>query len=307
MHKFYNISSMQSWPDIPSDVVDWFRTVFAEANRRVSERLINVPNIREISLDDGLIEAIIPLSAPKLLSSGAIVEMNIHNIGGLRRLGSWETADIAVLVFVYRSGHLLAKKIGLLQSKRLYPKNNDVIDNDPLGFRYGMNAFLNPEPNSSLGATNRQFDFSESCKYGALRAGDDQISVMSKLNGEFGDSLYYLFYNPPSIPSTVRYPVTEYQTVEAPELGCRVYEMSDVMLSLEGLANGSSPTLGALQNLSPHSNWRLETWAADLLLTCKVGQQFDHDREEIVGRLLERRSGPIAAAIAVSIDIPDAQ
>jgi hypothetical protein len=45
---------MELWPQIPPDVVAWFRSVFAEANHRVCERLVNVPNIRETSLDDGL-------------------------------------------------------------------------------------------------------------------------------------------------------------------------------------------------------------------------------------------------------------
>lgn len=60
---------MDEWPAIPEDVVAWFRSVFGEANRRVCERLINVPNIRETSLDDGLIEALIPDTAPTLLPS----------------------------------------------------------------------------------------------------------------------------------------------------------------------------------------------------------------------------------------------
>jgi hypothetical protein len=160
---------MTTWPDIPEDAIDWFRAVFAEANRKVTERLANVPNIRETALDDGLVEAVIPFSPPRLLPSGAIVEMNVHNIGGLRRLGRWETADIAVLVFVYRAGTLLAQKIGLLQSKRLYPLNNDVEDDDPVGFAYGMNAFLRRDPKSPLGKAHRQFEFSADCTYGALR------------------------------------------------------------------------------------------------------------------------------------------
>lgn len=113
---------LNPWPAIPDDVVAWFRTVFTEANRRVCERLVNLPNIRETSLDDGLIEALIPDSAPTLLPSGAIVRMDTHNIGGLRRLGApdldwdfpqrrrWETADIAILVFVYRRDVLIARR-----------------------------------------------------------------------------------------------------------------------------------------------------------------------------------------------------
>lgn len=173
---------MSEWPTIPEDAITWFRNVFALANVRVTEQLLNVPNIRETTLDDGLINALIPHSTPRLLPSGAVVEMNIHNIGGLRRLGAWETADIAVIVFVYRQGQLLAHKIGLLQSKRLYPANNDVEDIDPVGFRYGMNQFLRRDPSSILARLHRQYDFNKKCTYGALRAKELQIQSIRKLN-----------------------------------------------------------------------------------------------------------------------------
>ena len=295
---------MEPWPEIPDDVVDWFRSVFSDANRRVCERLINVPNIRETSLDDGLIEAVIPHSAPRILPSGTVVEMVIHNIGGLRRLYHWETADIAVLVFVYRAGYLLSQKIGMLQSKRLYPDNNDVDDDDAVSFTYGMNKFLHRDPKSPLGQVHRKFDFNCACVYANLTAGSEQVNAISQMNKEFGDSVYYLLYNPPNVPIAVRYPVEVYQPIVQCPLGCRVYSMEDVNSILAKLKKGSPPSLGLLEEGSLSSNWRLETWAADLLLKCKVGQIFGEDRQQLVSRLLERRSGPIGAAIAVSIALP---
>jgi hypothetical protein len=41
---------MNPWPQILEDVVAWFRGVFAEANRRVCERLINLPNVIDAKL-----------------------------------------------------------------------------------------------------------------------------------------------------------------------------------------------------------------------------------------------------------------
>ena len=79
---------MSTWPEIPDDVVTYFPAVFVEANRNATERLVNVPNIRETALYDGLVEALIPNSPPRQLPSGAVVEMNVHNIGGLRRPGN---------------------------------------------------------------------------------------------------------------------------------------------------------------------------------------------------------------------------
>jgi len=291
------------WPDIPEDAIHWLRVVFAEANRRATERLINVPNIRESALDDRLVEALIPFSPPRLLPSGATVEMHIHNIGGLRSIRHWETADIAVLVFVYRSSHLMAQKIGLLQSKRLFPENNDVEADDPVGFAYGMNKFLRPDGASPLGKIHRQFDFNRDCSYSALRKDDQQTAAIEEFNDHFGESIYYLFYNPPLIPASVRYPVVSYQSISDPPLGCRVYTTTDVDAALATATKGKSPTLATLQDCHPASNWRLEHWI-DLLLRCKVGQQFDGNSETQISQLLERRTGPIGAAIAVSIALP---
>lgn len=307
---------MNPWPRIPEDVVAWFRSVFAEANRRVCERLVNLPNLRETSLDDGLIEALIPEAAPTLLPSGAIVRMDTHNIGGLLRSGwprweppfvrRWETADIAILVFVYQREALIAKKIGLLQSKRLYPDNNDVDDDeDEFGFLSGMNAFIRREDTQAIGTLHREFSFSEDSAYGAMRAGSHQIQSIDALNRDFGKTVYYLLYNPQEIPLSVRYPLKERIRVDRPALGCRVLDADDVHRALTGLKEGESPTYKELIQAASASNWRLETWAADLLLTCQVGEQFDASREDRVRYFLERRSGPIGAALAVSITLPD--
>jgi hypothetical protein len=114
--------------------------------------------------------------------------MDTHNIGGLRRLdglpwyygrpfrGRWETANIAILVFIYFRGKLVAKKIGMLQSKRLYPDNNDVEDENEIGFIYGMNAFLRREGQQAVGALHRDFSFTDDCVYGAIHAGGHQCS-----------------------------------------------------------------------------------------------------------------------------------
>lgn len=307
---------MNPWPSIPDDVVSWFRAVFANANRQVCERLVNLPNIRETSLDDGLIEALIPDSAPTVLPSGAIVRMDMHNIGGLRRIGGpfgdppfrarWETADIAMLVFIYRGENLVAKKIGLLQSKRLYPQNNDVDDNDEAGFYYGMNAFIGREDKQAAGALHRQFDFDETCVYGALHAQSDQIASIERLNRDFGEAIYYLFYNPHVVPLAIRYPLQQRVRIEGVPVGCRVFDANTVHQIMAGLPKHDPPTFGAMEAAaSPTNAWALETWAADLLLTCKVGQAFDDSRDRDVRYFLERRSGPIGAAIAASITLPE--
>jgi len=196
-----------SWPVIPKDAIEYFRGAFAEANRVATEHIVNVPNIRETSLDDVLVSALVPFSPPNSLKSGAVVEMDIHNIGGLRRVYHWETADIAVLVFIYRGTQMIAQKIGMLQTKRLFPKNNDVLDDDAEGFHYGMNAFFNRDSRSPLAVLTREFSFDETCVYGSLKAGSEQIETINRLNSQFGESIFYMFYNPATIPVSIRYPV----------------------------------------------------------------------------------------------------
>ncbi|MGL4634533.1 MAG: hypothetical protein ACRCWF_00990 [Beijerinckiaceae bacterium] len=308
---------METWPVIPEDVISWFREIFSNANRNICERLVNVPNIRETSLDDGLIEALIPDSAPRKLASGAIVQMHAHNIGGLRRLGErpwdwgvpyrgrWETADIAILVFVYRGNKLIAKKIGLLQSKRLNPINNDVEDEDEFGFLSGMNAFLGRDDQQAIGALHRNFLFNGDCVYGAIKSGNQQIKSIDDLNREFGKAVYYLLYNPHQMPCSVSYPLRERIVVQSCPVGCRVFDADHIHQNLASIPDGTSPTFDMINSTSSASNWPLETWAADLLLTCKVGEQFDSTRDGRVRYFLERRSGPIGAALATSITLPE--
>lgn len=85
------------------------------------------------------------------------------------------------------------------------------------------------------------------------------------------------------------------------KLGCRVCLATEVHAILGTLEKGHSPTLQMIVNGSVTSNWRLEGWVADLVLACKAGQQFDDSKRDVGSSLLERRSGPIGAAIAVSV------
>jgi hypothetical protein len=50
------------------------------------------------------------------------------------------------------------------------------------------------------------------------------------------------------------------------------------------------------------SGWRLEYFMADLVLKCEQGRLFESVKEEEIFNLFNRRSGPIAAAVAVTIE-----
>ena len=192
----------------------------------------------------------------------------------------------------------------MLQAKRLYPRNNDVLDEDPEGFRYGLNAFLLPDPISALASMRVVFEFDDACRYGALLSGDDQCKTIKSFNQDFGPAVSYLFYNPADVPDTMHFPSTTYRTlVDAPPLGARVVNAADVHRVLDSLKDGHAPTLADVRNAtSKHS--RLEEWAEDLL-RCHVGVPFDRSMDEMVERLIVRRSGPIGAVIAFSVALSD--
>lgn len=295
-----------TWPPIPPDVVAWFRRAFAKSNSAVSKAILDMPSIRETSLDDILVSSLVPFAAPTILPSGAFVRMDIHNVGGLRRYASWEIADIAIIVFVVQSGKIRARKIGLLQAKRLYPKNSDVDDEDPVGFLYGMNALLHPNPSPTSMALHRTFHFSSTSKYAALTADSDQIKTIANFQKSAGHDVFYLFYNPPSLPITIKYPLTKRSRASSkPKLGCRVATANEVHTLLSTLPAGSSPSFAKLKSIHPpDGGWRLEYWAADLLLACKVGREFSDADEGRLLPLIERRTGPIGAAIAAHIELP---
>jgi hypothetical protein len=298
---------MSTWPATPTDVVDWFRNVFRAANWRLTETLLNVPSIRETTLDDTLIQALLPHSAPTRFKSGAAVRMDVHNVGGLRRVMSWEIGDIAILVFLVRRSAIVRRKVAVLQAKRLYPSSGQVDNDDPVGFRYGMSALLRPEESPTSMLLRRAFAFDNESAYVALRAASKQQRAIEDFESNFGKSIYYLMYNPPRLPLTVHYPIQQYATVsEEPELGTRVLPRATVHEILATLAEGKAPTFQQIKAAaSSAGGWRLEEWAADLLLTCREGRPYDSPDETIVRRMLERRSGPIGAVIAVHIELPD--
>ena len=200
-------------------------------------------------------------------------------------------------------GVVRGQKIGVLQAKRLYPRNNDVLDDDPEGFRYGLNGFLFPDPNSALARIRTVFEFDDDCRYNALLSKGEQVETIERFAREFGPAVAYLFYNPADVPDTMRFPATGYRNlVDLPPLGARVVDASDVHAVLADLDKNQTPTLASIRDgASPYR--RLEEWAEDLLC-CHVGVPFDRSMDNMVERLIARRSGPIGAVIAFSIALP---
>ena len=294
------------WPDIPEDVIEYVRMVVRHASDETTERISNQPNIRETSLDDVLVNAVAKFAAPKRLPSNAVVMIQVHNIGGLRQFNKWELADIAFLVHVYSGGKPTAQKIGLLQSKRLYPENYDVDTDDPIGFSYGLNRLLDPFETTVPQIRRTTYEFIDQSIYAAIKHDDKQLKRIGDFQQKFGESIFYLLYHPPQIPFESTLPAEKYHTVQFPPLGPRVVRSGAIGSVLDDPSRPkTSPSFKELQLSSGDENWRLEMWTAELLLRCKEGRQYSKSDQELIGRLINRRSGPIGAAIRINITLSD--
>ena len=96
--------------DIPTEIVDWFRGIFADVNKRLSEKMLNVPAIHETHLDTTLIEHLLGYATPHRFPSQWAIRIDTHYIGGLRHFRTWEIADIGVFVFSSEQGVWYGRK-----------------------------------------------------------------------------------------------------------------------------------------------------------------------------------------------------
>jgi hypothetical protein len=293
---------------IPEDVTEWVRIVFRECNERITEKLSNNPNLPEESLDLTWIEHLSQYASPVTLSSSWTVKIETHYLGGLRHFHNWEIADIGVLIFFREAGALNRSKVALLQSKRLYPSNNTVQEEDRIDYEIGFARLADPESLQQSVAVEAEFQFDDACRYGALAAKSEQVKAIASYQKQNKTPIYYQFYNPWRLPFTQRIPLSQFKRPAGKlRLGTRVIPARDVHTLLARYVAGQKPTLAELKDLCPdHSyGWPLEHFVADLLLGCVEGSIFKDISEERIQNLFYRRSGAISAAIAISIEAPE--
>src|SRR5467141_1855938 len=106
---------------IPEDVIEFTRDIFAQANLRATTTLARQPAAHEGMLDFQVIAALDEVG-PCILGSGIAVDIDTHWLGGRRHYGDREIADIVIVLVLRRGGRILWQKVGLLQSKRLYSR-----------------------------------------------------------------------------------------------------------------------------------------------------------------------------------------
>jgi hypothetical protein len=156
---------------IPEDVIDFAREIFAEANSEATMALARQPSAHEEHLDFQIFAALDRVGPRIVPTSKAAIEIDTHWLGGRRYYGGrWEIADIGVVVFLRRGGHLIWRKIALLQSKRLYSREIPVVELDRSDYAIGIGRLVDqPEPIIPR-TPPRTFEFNAECVYGAMAA-----------------------------------------------------------------------------------------------------------------------------------------
>jgi hypothetical protein len=299
---------------IPPEVIDWIRDVFAAVNSRVSAKLSAFPTTHETSFDMSFIEEVSQHSAPVAFSSGWLVRLETHFLGGGRYWGRWEIADIGVLVVFRRAGVVVQTKIALLQSKRLYPVEAQTTAEDhPLDYIVGFGRLLPAEQEYKSAVKARTFSFVKDSRFRALEYGDGQYQAILDYEKDASVPVHYLLYNPLRLPLTVTYPVESSGTktqIGSEPVGARVVSAVALDAHLNGqIGVGDSPAFDQVfrSPVSPTSvPWPLEYFIADLVLSCKEGHiaGVNPMSDEALYAVFNRRSGPISAAIAITIDAP---
>jgi hypothetical protein len=299
---------------IPEAVIDWIRDVFAQVNQRSSSTLSRIPTTWETTLDHSLIGHLAEFAAPFRFPSNWVVNLDTHFIGGGRVWGSWEIADIGILLVFRQSGRVLGTKLALLQSKRLYPDEvESAMDIHPIDYRGGFGRLLASDSEYRSSVKPRTFHFSPASKYRALEYAGDQYAAVLNYTSSHGIPVHYNLYNPVAVPWTAELPaaVDGQSPVKEVTAGCRVVNAAtlDAKLQRAGMTKAQHPSFEQVAGAADRWDgdfWTLQHFVADLVIGCKEGYIAGTNPMEDEGlfRVFNLRSGPISAAISINIDAP---
>jgi hypothetical protein len=167
---------------LPDDVVRYIRDLFVTANDAVAARLDRMPTVHEESLDLALIDVIAAAVGPHVVPSGVVVDVDIHFLGGGVHWDRWEVADIGTIFNFRRGANLLRTKILLLQSKRLYPREAEFVEDRGITWVGGFGSVMVPWPLEV--SAPRLLRFDGQCRYKALQVGDDQWRAIAAYEGQ---------------------------------------------------------------------------------------------------------------------------
>jgi hypothetical protein len=300
---------------IPEDVIEFTRDIFAQANLRATTALARQPAAHEEMLDFQVFAALDEVG-PCILGSGIAVDIDTHWLGGRRHYGGrWEISDIGIVIVLRRGGRMLWRKVGLLQSKRLYSREIPVVEMELADYRIGIGRLVDRTEDIPTRVNARCFQFNDECVYGAMAASSSQVKLIDEYVIKHKIPVCYSLYNPPTMPfeGTTPRSVSGNQAVGDNQLGCRVLTSHEVHAALAQLPVGRTPRFIEMIRQASATNvahpydkhgWRLETYVADEVMRCREGRLFERADDADLYTLLYERTAPIASLIQISIDLP---
>jgi len=210
---------------------------------------------------------------------------------------------------------LMRSKIALLQCKRLYAEaaRPETEDEARQYYGRGFGRMMTPDDEFAEMTKPKLFRFSTDSSYTALTKGSDQWLAIDDYEESKQVPVYYLLYNPLTVPCDVAVPhVVGERSSDELVTGCRVVPARHMHRLLASQENGTSPTYGQVHDhlgspfdQNPHrGGWSLEHFVADLLLQCKTGRVMDIRDDRSLYQVFYRRTAPIQAAISITIDAP---
>lgn len=295
----------------PPEITNYLLGVFGGANQFVSTYLSQVPNAHEPSLDTALVSYIARESRPVQFPNDWVVKLDTHFLGNSRYWGRWEIADIGLLLMFRRRGQVLRTKVALLQSKRLYAREQKSTDEPNY---VGFGALHESDKTFLKTLAPRTFTFDDESYYKALNVDDEQYSAINDYETLSQIPICYLFYNPLLMPSTIRLPCATPETDDTDAVvGARVlpYDIfrNDVAPSMTSL----TPTYGDVcypatppfDQADNRGGWTLEDFVVNRFTGCETGYRVDTSQDTTLTQLFGGRSAPIYAAISINIDVPE--
>ena len=291
---------MTSLPELPPAVIEYVREVFAECSKRAATKMSRMPTTHETSLDLSVIDCVSSFAGPQQVDGQWLVTLDAHYLGGGRHFGEWEVADLGLIVVIRDRGKVQLRKVALLQSKRLYPNEQGFEEDTPLDYVIGF-ARLMPDDVSVLAAEEqRRFSFTSESRYRALSLDDHQYVAIQSFEERHNVPVHYLLHHPLEIPWEQTIPVRKNVDFDAMscEVGPSVVRALDLRKSLVGRTKNYHPTYSDLAT----GGWTLDEFVADEVLKCREGYIAQGPDDPGLFQVFNRRTGPIAASIAITID-----
>lgn len=289
---------------IPDDVLAYLRTTFSLANERVTRRIDEMPTLHEEALDFAFIEMLSGASGPHIGASGVVVDLDVHFVGSGWHYDRWEVADLGLIINFRLNGATLRTKIVLLQSKRMYPREVDFVEDRGLVRQGGFGSLMQP---SIFSGQPRTFRFDDSCRYKALQVGDDQWRAIEAYEQQYEIPVYYNLYHPSVLPISRDIPVrlSEPAPSQPIVVGSRVLSASALRSKSLTMPRNYAPSYDELQTTGA-VGISVQDFICDQVLACREGYIADDPSTDAgVNRIFNQRAAPIAAAIRFDIDFPE--